>query len=356
MRKRVWALAMAAVMAAGLAACGGDSAGTTTTAPQADVETGAPQGGQADGGQTEAAGGASKVTVIIKATDSSYWQTVLLGAQAAADASNGQITVTTAGPASETDIDEQVTILENAVAAGPDGIVIASISSEATVPAVEDAVSAGIPVVTVDNKLATDQYTQHLATDHYAAAATAAEDMVQQWKAAGIDPAGKKAAVISADSGSAVNQARCEGFADKLQELVPDIQLIQTQYCDNDIAKAQDAVDNLILANEDLVGIFGDNNHMGDGIANSIAQNDKEGSIMAYAFDSDDTEIAAIKNGSLTGIVVQDPFGMGYDGVLAAVAAAKGESVEHDIVAATTLVTKANLEEADVQKLLYPGK
>ena len=69
MRKRVWALAMAAVMAAGLAACGGDSAGTTTTAPQADVETGAPQGGQADGGQTEAAGGASKVTVIIKATD-----------------------------------------------------------------------------------------------------------------------------------------------------------------------------------------------------------------------------------------------------------------------------------------------
>ena len=180
--------------------------------------------------------------------------------------------------------------------------------------------------------------------------------MVQQWKAAGIDPAGKKAAVISADSGSAVNQARCEGFADKLQELVPDIQLIQTQYCDNDIAKAQDAVDNLILANEDLVGIFGDNNHMGDGIANSIAQNDKAGSIMAYAFDSDDTEIAAIKNGSLTGIVVQDPFGMGYDGVLAAVAAAKGESVEHDIVAATTLVTKANLEEADVQKLLYPGK
>ena len=77
---------------------------------------------------------------------------------------------------------------------------------------------------------------------------------------------------------------------------------------------------------------------------------------MAYAFDSDDTEIAAIQNGALTGIVVQDPFGMGHDGVLAAVAAAKGETVEHDIVAVTTLVTKANLEDADVQKLLYPDK
>lgn len=355
MKKKVLAWTMAAVMTAALTACGGNGSGTTAPAQQAAAKENS-EGERSQEKQAEGAKDGYKVTVIIKATDSSYWQTVLLGAQAAADASNGEIVVTTAGPASETDLDEQVTILENAVAAEPDGIVIASISSEATVPAVEDAAAAGIPVVTVDNKLATDVYTQHLATDHYAAAATAAEDMVEQWKKAGIDPAGKKVAIVSADSGSAVNQARCEGFADKIKELAADITVIETQYCDNDIAKAQDCVDNLILANEDLVGIFGDNNHMGDGIANSIAQNGKEGAIMAYAFDSDDTEIAAIQNGALTGIVVQDPFGMGHDGVLAAVAAAKGETVEHDIVAVTTLVTKANLEDADVQKLLYPDK
>lgn len=305
---------------------------------------------------TYAADDPLNMTVIIKATDSSYWQTVLLGAQAAAEDSNGAIEVTTAGPASETDIDEQVTILENAVSASPDAIVIASISSESTVPAVEEAVSKGIPVVTVDNKLATDVYTQHLATDHYAAAATAAEDMVARWEAAGIEADGMKVAVISADSGSAVNQARCEGFADKIQELVPEIVLIETQYCDNDIAKAQDAVDNLILANEDMIGIFGDNNHMGDGIANAIAQNKKSGEILAYAFDSDDTEIAAIQSGSLTGIVVQNPYGMGYDGVLAAAAAIRGEEVEHDVIADTTLVTAENIEEEAVQQLLYPGK
>ncbi|MDO5408086.1 MAG: ABC transporter substrate-binding protein [Eubacteriales bacterium] len=357
MKKRVLALAMAAMMAAGLTACGGNTPKETEAAKAAATEAAT----AAAENKTEAAGseektGPYKVTVIIKATDSSYWQTVLLGAQAAADESNGEIEVSTAGPASETDIDEQVTILENAVSAKPDGIVIASISSDATVPATEEAVAAGIPVVTVDNKLATDVYTQHLATDHYAAAATAAEDMLAKWEAAGIDAAGKKVAVISADSGSAVNQARCEGFADKIKELAPDVTLIETQYCDNDIAKAQDTVDNLILANEDLVGIFGDNNHMGDGIANSIAQNGKEGSIIAYAFDSDDTEIEAIKNGALTGIVVQDPYGMGHDGVLAAIASLKGETVEHDVVAATTLVTKENLEDENVQKLLYPGK
>ncbi len=356
MKKRALALMMAVMMAGTLTACGGNSSAKSAEATQAATTAATTAAESEKTAEPEAKSGPYKVTVIIKATDSSYWQTVLLGAKAAAAESNGEIEVTTAGPASETGIDEQVTILENAISAKPDGIVIASISSEATVPAVEEAVAAGIPVVTVDNKLATTVYTQHLATDHYAAASTAAEKMVEQWKEAGIDPAGKKVAVISADSGSAVNQARCEGFADKVKELVPGITMIETQYCDNDIAKAQDTVDNLILANADLIGIFGDNNHMGDGIANSIAQNEKSGSIIAYAFDSDDTEIEAIKNGALTGIVVQDPYGMGYEGVLSVIASLKGKNVEHDVVAATTLVTKDNLDVPEVQKLLYPGK
>ncbi len=337
MKKRILSLILASLTLVSLTACSNETA--------TEAETTTTEGSEA-----------YNITVIIKATDSSYWQTVLMGAQAAADESGGKITVTTAGPASETGMAEQVTILENAVLSEPDGIVIASISSESTVPAVEEAVAAGIPVVTVDNKLQTDAYTQHLATDHYAASATAAEDMVKQWEAAGIDPAGQKVAIISADSGSAVNQARCEGFTDKIMELVPEIVVLETQYCDNDIAKAQDTVDNLILANPELIGVFGDNNHMGNGIANSIESNEKGGEIIAYAFDSDDTEIAAIKNGVLTGIVVQDPYGMGYNGVLAAVAAIEGNEVEKDIVAQTTLVTQANIEEEAVQKLLYPGQ
>lgn len=356
MKKRVLVLMMAVMMTGALTACGGNSDTKSAETAQTTAAAAAETTESEKTTEPEAKSDPYKVTVIIKATDSSYWQTVLLGAQAAAADSNGEIEVTTAGPASETGIDEQVTILENAISAKPDGIVIASISSEATVPAVEEAVAAGIPVVTVDNKLATNVYTQHLATDHYAAASTAAEKMVEQWEEAGIDPSDKKVVVISADSGSAVNQARCEGFADKVKELVPNITMIETQYCDNDIAKAQDAVDNLILANEDLIGIFGDNNHMGDGIANSISQNEKSGSIIAYAFDSDDTEIEAIKNGALTGIVVQDPYGMGYEGVLSVIASLKGESVEQDVVAPTTLVTKDNLEVPEVQKLLYPGK
>jgi ribose transport system substrate-binding protein len=336
MKKKLIILSMVTLMLGSLVGCGQTNETSENDSKSSDSE-------------------AYEITVIIKATDSDYWQSVLLGAQAAAD-SNSKIKITTAGPKSETDIDEQVTILENALIAEPDGIVIASISSDATVPSVEDAVSNGIPVVTVDNKLSTDKYTQHLATDHYSAAATAAEDMVKRWEAAGVNPSGQTVGILSADSGSAVNQARCEGFIDKIIELVPDIKVLEIQYCENDIQKALDTTDNLILANQDLIGLFGDNNHMGDGIANSIAQNGMEGEILSYAFDSDDTEIKAIEDGYLTGIVVQNPYGMGYDGVLAIVAKLEGKEVEHDVVSKTTLVTKENIEEDAVQALLYPGK
>lgn len=345
MKKRIFALFMVSMMVASLSACGSPSSTSAVASTASQTTT-----------SSAAAKDNYNVTVIIKATESSYWQTLLLGAQAAAKESNGKIKVTTAGPAAESDMDKQVTILENAISVKPDGIVLASISSTSTVPAVEQAVKAGIPVVTVDNKLKTDVYAEHIATDHAAAAATAADDMVNQWKAKGIDPAGKKVAIISSDSSSAVNQARCKGFSDEIKKLIPTINVLATQFCNGDVQKALDDTDNLLLANKDLIGVFGDNNIMGDGIAKSIEQNKAGDKVTAYAFDSDDTEIKAIQNGYLTGIVVQDPYGMGYNGVLAVVSAAEGKTIDHDLVSKTTLVTKTNINDSAVQKLLYPTK
>ena len=136
--KKAIVMLLTAGLIATMTACGGTKTEETTN----NAKTGT--------GTTNS--DAYDVTVIIKATDSDYWQSVLLGAEAAAEESDGKINITTAGPASETDVDEQVSILENAVSSGPDGIVIASISSDSTVPAVEEAVGKGIPVVTVDNK------------------------------------------------------------------------------------------------------------------------------------------------------------------------------------------------------------
>jgi ribose transport system substrate-binding protein len=282
MKKRLLSLLMVSTMAiVSLAGCASDG-GAVKTEDQGSKDT------SAKSGQTY------KISVIIKATDSDYWQTLLLGAKAAEKDSNGKVVVTTDGPPSEIDIDQQVAILENVIAKKPSGIVIASTSTDATVPAIEDAMGKGIPVITIDNKLTTDKYTSFLATDHAKAAGMAAEAMVNDWKKAGVNPSKKKVIVISSVAGTKVNGDRTEGFIKKIKALVPDIQVLETQYADNDISKALNITENTISSNPDLIGIFGDNNHMGVGIAKGLEQTGKAKDIVAYAFDTDADEIAAL--------------------------------------------------------------
>src|SRR5690554_6165740 len=94
------------------------------------------------------------IAVIVKATDSDFWQYVLIGALNAAV--DYLVNVTTYGPPSEVDIEQQIAILENVITRQPDAIVIASTSSEASVPALERAYDQGIVIITIDNAVRTD--------------------------------------------------------------------------------------------------------------------------------------------------------------------------------------------------------
>jgi len=300
---------------------------------------------------TPADDGPFDVTVIIKATDSDYWQILASGARAAAEQSNGNINVTVDGPPSELDIAQQVTIFENAIQTAPDGIVIAATSGETVVNAVEEATAAGIPVVALDERIPSEDVVTFLATDHAAAAAQTADLMVEQWEREGIDPAGKDVVVISAVAGAGVNVARTNGFIDRIRELVPDINVLETQYADNDIARATDIANNLIAANPNLIGIFGDNNHMGVGIALAIAETGRN-DIITYAFDANQQQVDAIEAGNLTGMVVQDPWGMGYNGVLDVIRHIRGEQLVSEVAVPVTIVTAENIHDADIQELL----
>ena len=352
-KRIVSALLTAALLAMPMVACSSENAASpaaSTAAPAASA------------GASDAAAPATtakkpyNIAVIIKATDSDFWQTLLKGANAAMAKEPDTIKVTTYGPASESDIDKQVSILENVVSKKPDAIVIASTSSDATVPALEEAAAAGIPIITCDNKVNTDVYKSFLRTDNKKGGSLAAEQMVAAWKAAGIDPAGKKVVVISAMAGVQVLVDRDAGFVDKIKELVPTIKIIDARYVDNDISKALSTTEDLMTANADLIGVFADNNHTGVGVARAITERKVSSSVMGIAFDSDAEEVSALTSGTLKGIVVQDPYGMGYKGTMYAVDAIEGRSVPKDVDTGATVVTKENMNNPDVVKLLDPSK
>ncbi|MEA3327336.1 MAG: substrate-binding domain-containing protein, partial [Chloroflexota bacterium] len=103
-----------------------------------------------------------ELALIIKATDSGFWQKAIEGGEAF-DADNGDVNVTTYGPASEADVDEQLAILENVITSGADAIVIASNAGEGANAAIADAAGLGIPVLTIDTKIPSDDVVTHLA-------------------------------------------------------------------------------------------------------------------------------------------------------------------------------------------------
>lgn len=207
-----------------------------------------------------------EVVVIIKATTSDFWQYVLVGAQNYAYEYPDRVKLTLDGPPSEADIDQQVTILENHIATQPDAIVISSTSSDATIPALEEAQANGIVVITIDNRLNSDCYDSFLATDNYVGGGLAAEQMVKSWEAAGIDYAAGKVGIVNAMAGVQVLTDREAGFRDKLTELAPGVEILETRFVDNDMTKAISAAEDMVSANADLIGMFGCNNVTGDGV------------------------------------------------------------------------------------------
>jgi len=316
----------------------------------------------AGGAKEGAAGGMAKhtkpynIALIIKATDSDFWQYVIIGGTNYGLDNPDKAKVSWYGPKSEADIDKQVAIVEDIISKKPDAIVIASTSSDATVPALEKALKQGIAVVTIDNKVKSDMIPAFLATNNRVGGALCADQMVANLKAAGI-PLQGTVGLVSAMAGIQVLTDRDAGFRDRMKEIAPDIQVLETRFVDNDIAKALGAAEDIGTSQgEKLIGIFADNNHTGDGVARMITERNISDKVIAVAYDSDPEEVSALKSGALKALILQDPYGMGYKGCTTAVTLLDGGTVPKYLDTGCTAVTSANMNDKSIQDLLDPTR
>lgn len=320
MKKIIVAL-LAALMVFSMTACSSDSGTEETTSPTEESAPAQEEAAAENDNET------MDIAVLIKSTDSAFWQKVREGAEAYASENEG-ITVTVQGPASEADIEESISLLENVILSSPDAIVLASNADSGANAALAEASAAGIPVVTIDTQLPSETIACHLATDNKLGGSLAAEAMVKSLQDNGKELKGK-IALVSAVAGVQTVLERDSGFTEKLKELAPDIEILEPIYCDNEIDTAMQTTENLITAHGDeLIGIYADNNHMGDGVSRAVEQAAMENQITIIAFDDDEEEITALKKNVIKALIIQDSYNMGYMGVEYAVKAAKGETME----------------------------
>ncbi|MDG6448411.1 ABC transporter substrate-binding protein [Glaesserella parasuis] len=288
-----------------------------------------------------------EIAVIVKSANSTFWQNVRKGAETAGADLGGKYKVTFQGPESETAIDAQVNMVDNAVNRGVAGIVLAASDPVALVPAVRKAYESGIPVVLIDSGLNSDgkYYQSFLATDNRAAGKLAAEKLLAKVK-------GGKVAVMSFTQGAASAIERTGGFIDEVKSKA-DYKIVGPYYSNSEMVTALNQTEDVLGSNPDIAAIFGANEPTAVGMARAVKQKGFAGKIVAVGFDGNSDLQNFVRDGTLDGIVVQSSYQMGYKGVDTIGKIIKGEKVEKVIDTGVVYVTKENIDSEEAKAVLY---
>jgi ribose transport system substrate-binding protein len=321
LRPAVGLLAIALVFAA----CGGSS--TSSSGPSAG------------------AGEKPYIAIVSKGSQHQFWQAVQKGATD--EAAKLGATITYEGPASESEVDKQLTMLQTALDKKPAAICFAALDSKAATPLLEKAKAAGIPVVGFDSGVDSDIPVTTVTTDNLAAAGEAADKMAEL-----IGDAGKVAVIVH-DQTSRTGIDRRDGFLARMEESHPNIEVVAVEYGAGDPVKSADFAKAIMTKNPDLKGFFGANEGSIKGVLNALKETDNEGKIVAIGYDSGQQQIDAINSGVQAGAITQNPIGIGAKCVSAAMDAIAGKSMEKIIDTGYYWFDKTNINNPEIQAVLY---
>jgi ribose transport system substrate-binding protein len=290
------------------------------------------------------------IPIIVKDTTSAYWQIVFAGARAAAKDLN--VNVPELGAQSESDINGEISILENAVAEKPAAVVIAPTEFKALGKPIDEAAKK-VPIIGVDSAADSKAFTSFLTTDNVQGGRIAADGMAAAI-AAKYGKAEGEVALITHLPGVGSLEARNKGYKEELAAKYPGLKLVADKVSDGNATTGLNIMTDLITANPNLRGVFADNLIQCQGASQAVAENKKGDTIKLVCFDADDKLIGYLKDGTIAALLLQDPYRMGYDGIKTALAASKGEKVEAFVDTGANLVTKANMDGEKEHALLYP--
>ena len=381
MKKKVLASLMTVVMAASLMAGCGSSAEAPAEAPAADAPAATETTEEAAPAEEATTGGDYSFEIIVKSYQSSYWQAAVKGVdQKAAELG---VTANCTGPNAESDIADQVNMLNTAINNAPNGIGLAACDQSAVLDSLQAAMDAGIPVVCFDSGVPdapAGSVQSTIATDNYGAGAVAAEHLYPALKdkiAAGQVRVGE----VNQEATSESITSRGLGFIDKFAELAAadgfTVAVIGNEYYTSNTkatsvaeadanviievaVPAQTTVElcateaSNIMSKKDTVGMFGSNQVAAEGIltANDTLQVLGADKILAAGFDAGSVIKGAITAGTMFGAVTQSPLAMGQTTVEVLTKLANGESVS-DVSTDGYWYDSTNMDDASIAPNLY---
>jgi ribose transport system substrate-binding protein len=283
------------------------------------------------------------VPLVSKGFQHQFWQAVKSGAEQAGKDFN--VRVTFEGPESEAMVDKQIDMLAAALAKKPAAIGFAALDSQAAIPLIRKAQAAKVPVVAFDSGVDSDIPVTTATTDNKAAAAVAADKMAELIGKSG------DVAVVAHDQTSRTGVDRRDGFVNRIKAAYPNIKVVSIQYGAGDHLKSTEVAKSILLAHPGLKGIFATNEGSAVGVANGVTEMKRKLVIVGY--DSGKQQKDAIRDGVIAGSITQNPVGIGYKTVEAAVKAIKGEKLPKVLDTGFYWYDKTNITDPKIAAVLY---
>ncbi|UDL93303.1 substrate-binding domain-containing protein [Lichenihabitans sp. PAMC28606] len=293
------------------------------------------------------------IALIPGLTTDAFYITMRKGAEAAAKVVGADLVFQ---GAPEFNPVQQAPVLDAVIARKPDAILIAPTDKTQLVQPLKKAADAGIPVITVDTFIGTGIYQtgqgdadfplSYIASDNVLGGKIAARALAKA-----IGDKGK-VYVSNVKPGVSTTDQREQGFKDEMKSH-PGIQVLQTQFNDDDANKAASQMQSVFARNSDLAGVFGANLFSALGAANGVQQAGQTGKVKVVAFDAPTSMVDNIKSGLIDVAIAQHPAEIGYFGVMSAYAHLTGQSIPIAIGTGFTEMDKSNIDKPEIAQFIY---
>ena len=339
-----------------------------------DDSTGSPANEPASTGsdnpdaENTANGGTYKIIYLTPSTASDFWSQVETGIQQAMKDYQEQLGVTinyeVMGPAEESDAEGYVTAFENAIAAQPDAILTATLNIDPTIPKAKEATDAGIILNFVNCGLGngndgahSDKYNEFYYCSNTTIGEMAAQAFLDAMEAQNLSTESGTIGMQMNMENAALN-FRMQGFADYMAEKAPGLTLTDIQYSGSDSADAQADAEGTISAHkDDLIGIYAGNNVTCDGVCAALRAANMNSGVVSVGVDSDDIEIAALRDGFLSAIIVQDAFTQGYktmENAILTLVNGQNPETSKQVNCPPVVVNMENIDSEEIQFMMSP--
>ena len=376
-RKLMAALLSTVMVVSALTACGGSGNKTTSTkstTSAASTTSNASAAKSSAAASTTTDGGTKHIDVIAKGFQHQFWKAVELGTQNAAKEFG--VEVTFQGPDNESAIAQQVEYLNTAIAKKPTAICLAALDTKASIPSIQSAMEAGIPIIGFDSGVPDapeGAIKANASTNNAVAGALAADELYKLIESKVKDAKETvRIGVVAQESNSQSIVERTKGFVDKMTELcgADNVSVEGHDSLKNEKAGAKVVLDvgipaevkdvdaaavaSAILEKKDLIAIYGSNEFAANAIITANEGLDKLGAdkVIAVGFDAGKKLLDAVRAKTFAGAVTQDPVQIGYQAVKLAVEAADGKSVS-DVDTGAKWYNADNMDADDIKPCLY---